>query len=230
MGNGFPSTRLHLLILTVIYCQGFVPASATIRVLSFLSAHLLPATHSLSVASSVSSSASDVINEIKTILKDYQCAKSDNSLWTEFLRIQHRIANLDALFDFFASLDQLFKTRDAGGESGSQIVLTRTSLLGSFVRHNRLEFEKLSFQNVVKLWQNFEALKRSIESEQGFPSFSSEDTEPVDGVEAADIASGGRISRILAPSVEDLEDRLSADSERLLVFQINQMQSTSLIA
>lgn len=224
MSEYLTSSKICLLVITAIYCQGHVPAERAISVLSFIASRLQPGSH-VDVQSQKSSlNLEDIANQTKALLEAHTSVRSGGNLWREFVLTLQRIDNLDSLFDFFTSLEQLFTARYAA-DGGLQVILTKTSLLGAFVRRCCLEFEKLSFQNAIALWQHFEGIKKSIGGDISLAEELKESTGALDGVEAADAASGGRISRILSSNQAHDSTRKSYDLERLLDFQIHQMQS-----
>lgn len=192
--------------------------------LSYISAQLLPATRTIPPRLGIAASEKDVLQGIEDILGGYKCTKSDRSLWEEYLSILQRIASLDSLFDFFASLQQLFKAR-IPDDGAAQITLSRTSLIGAFVRRSSLDFDKLSFQDAIYLWQAFANVKTTISFGRLPDDHGSEEAAAAEGVAAADALSGGRISTILDRQHNHVNNN-AQDLERLISFQITQMQST----
>ena len=223
MADSLSPSKILLLALTTLYCQGYVPANDTLDILSFISSHLLPTSQALQQSLGTSAKDKDALPKVVTLLKGRGCTRGDQSLLQEFLMIVQRIASLDSLFDFFGSLQKLFRITAPESDPG-QITLTRTSLLGSFVRRAYLEFEKLSFQNAIYLWQAFQGVRGSISFVDVLGNEGYQEAAMVDELFVADKCSGGKISRILGRQPSHV-DSGPDDLERLIIFQVGQMQS-----
>ena len=148
-------SKICLLAIAAVYCEGCVPPTATIAVLSLVNSQQLPV-RPLTSHSGPGDRPRGIVElaEIKAVLDIHQCARSPKSLWEQYLAILHKISNIDMLFDFFASLKQLFVSRD-DPDGAVLLVISKTSLLGGFVRRSQIEFEKLNFQDAIRLWESF---------------------------------------------------------------------------
>lgn len=169
-----PAT-VGLLCLLEIYTDGAVSASSTIPILSFIASHLLPqglpkapgdhASGSEAHGSSLSHIVS--IKDFERVLAGHP-AVSDlpgRSLWDVFVKKLWCINSLDSLHVFFGNRSALLaKTREmeqldaAMGNPPSEphaIRFSRSSPFGVFVRRAQLEFARLKFQDAAALWKCF---------------------------------------------------------------------------
>ncbi|QSZ30807.1 hypothetical protein DSL72_000365 [Monilinia vaccinii-corymbosi] len=162
-------SKIGLLVLIELYTGGIVSTSSTISILSLILAQLLP---SSSVKQSVRAPTTPQypildLEKFEALLKQHKAASGHpgRSLRDHFLAKLWKIDSLDALHEFFARLSNLLtKSREEirkDGEmgipppSGDMIHLSRTSPLGSFIRKAQIEFERLKFGDVIRLWTTF---------------------------------------------------------------------------
>lgn len=241
MSRYLTPTKVTLLALITLYTESVVPFAATIPVLSFLARHLLPAPGKPSRQGSAASEFGFAISidafQQATII--HASGIPGRTLWDLLLNKLWDINCYDALHVFFDDLSNLLESARDGHNSGEdnlvkpgEIRLSRVSPLGAFVRRCRLEFTRLQFHDGVSLWRNFisyrnptlAAWKRrhqgvgnpvDINIEQDVNS----STLPlVDIVYRGPTAKGHEGSNV---STEDLE--------KLLEFQVDQMQSEPLV-
>lgn len=174
---------IWLTILTRLYCDGVVAEQDTIRILSFLTARLLPGLPNSSTTAAESHALdNDVsLSGIEAALQHLQAAPEcpevkqigPTSVWQVFVIRHCAIVHLDALEDYVTKIEHLFKTVDE--DSGRrQCVLAKHSLLGAFVQRVALSFSQESFNSHMSLWYEFAehriALIRQHEHLFGRPS------------------------------------------------------------
>ena len=211
-----------------MYCDGYMAPDATMPVLSFIADQLLPE----SVCGQKRRLSTDrpsllALEDFSRLLDPLitrPLPKESKNLWQAFVTISWRIDNLDMLFDFFQSMSLLFEERKSHAspeEAGvPHVVLKKASLLGAFVRRAMLEFERLIFHDAVALWQDYERF-RAPAHPKGLYERPFADLDP---------SPSSTVSQILHRGVEvdktSASQASSGDVERLLIFQVEQMQST----
>jgi anaphase-promoting complex subunit 5 len=172
-------------------------------------------------------------------------------LWDQFLGRLWALNSLDALHIFLDTLPRLLATtkRDQlqrhGGEDGwpelddddgsLTVKLSRHSLFGSFVRRARVEYSRLKWHDTTQLWQDFvryrqptaHYMRRNAPSTFGRLSFDwvleegeNESWETGQAMTLASVAYGDMLSGDHMGSLPVSSD----DVERLLEFQVQQMQ------
>lgn len=238
--------KIGLLALIELYTYAIVPTSATIPVLSFIIDQLLP----LKPASETSTATEPLpfllnIKSFETILAAHPSASGvpGRTLWDYFLKKLWEIDSLDALHAFFEeSMNLLAKARDEikkDGEIGipppaeDMIVLSRTSPFGSFVRRAKLEFDRLRFSDSVSLWTSFVRWRQDTAAywakrNGGLRRWAGDkalrEGEPEWGVEATEMFESITYRGLLED--EKVAGGISTDDvEKLLEFQVDQMQS-----
>ena len=244
-------SKVGLLCLIELYTDGVVPSSSTIPILSFILNQFLPSTQSVSQPTRYTP-AQDLpfildLGSFETLLTAHPIAAGfpGRTLWDGFLAKLWEIDSLDALHDFFARRSHLLaKTREDAKKdneiglptpSPDIIILSRTSPFGSFIRRAKVEFERLRFSDVQSLWTAFARwrhetrtywARRSGILNRWAGDQALSDGEEQWGPEATEmlelVAYGGL-------DIEDNEEgRVSTDDvEKLLEFQVEQMQSRS---
>lgn len=224
-------SRISLLALIAMYCDDYVPADGRVPVLRFITARLLPPHPSKrKKALNVSDSVSMTLEDFRKALSPFKKPDHAKNLWEEFVVIMWKISNLDLLFDFFKSLPCLFGSRDKQFADDEQTVLSKTSLIGTFVRRSTLEYERLNFQDSVRLWQNYQRFRAPSSPPGRLFVRTDADIDTDLNVLDMDRRPNGQILSILAK--EEREDDQGAsnvvsliDVEKLLAFQIERMQS-----
>jgi anaphase-promoting complex subunit 5 len=248
-------SKIGLLALIELYTDGIVPTASTIPILSFILNQLLPSTLSKSqhsVFASASASPPNLpflldLKSFETLLSAHPaaCGLPGRTLWDHFLEKLWAIDSLDAVHVFFARRSHLLaKTREEVKKdseigippaSADMIILSRTSPFGSFVRRANVEFDRLRFSDTQSLWKAFVRWRQETRSYwarrkgmlnrwAGDKALS--DGEDEWGPEATEmlelVAYGGL-------EIEDgNEGCVSTDDvEKLLEFQVEQMQSKS---
>jgi anaphase-promoting complex subunit 5 len=164
-------------------------------------------------------------------------------LWDHFLGKIWHIDSLHALHDFFAKRTNLLdKSRDElkkDGEMGipppseEMILLSRTSPFGNFVRRSKVEFERLRFSDAVALWMAFRKWRHGSKiywsRRNGGLGRWAGDEPLADGEEEWDTEATEMLELVAygGLSLEDSDEGCvsSDDVEKLLEFQVEQMQS-----
>lgn len=242
--------KIGLLSLIELYTDAIVPTASTIPILSFILSQLIPATAKSQPKTSAPPQILPFILDLKsfeTLLAAHPAASGlpGRSLWDHFLKKVWEIDSLDALHVFFAQRTNLLaKSRDEikkDGEMGipppseDMILLSRTSPCGAFVRRAKLEFERLRFSDALSLWTSFCSWREGSRKywtrrngglgrwagdralEEGEEDWGTDATEMLElvayGTARVEGESAGSVS--------------TDDVEKLLEFQVEQMQSMS---
>lgn len=240
-------SKIGLLALIELYTYDIVPASATIPVLSFIIDQLLPS-KSPSIITTSSQPLPFIldIKSFETLLTPFSSASGvpGRTLWDYFLKKLWDIDSLDALHTFFEeSVNLLVKPRDEikkDGEIGipppspGMIVLSRTSPFGSFIRRAKVEFDRLQFNDSISLWTAFIRWRRDTgafwaKRNGGLRRWAGDkalsEGELQWGEEATEMLEMIAYDGLLAG--DGVEGAVSTDdAEKLLEFQVEQMQST----
>lgn len=246
-------SKIGLLVLIELYTEAIVPTSSTLPILSFTLSQLIPATARSQSKEPASPQVLPFILDLKsfeTLLAAHPAASGlpGRSLWDHFLKKLWEIDSLDATHAFFANRTSLLaRTRDEikkDGElgirppSGDRIVLSRTSPFGSFVRRSKVEFERLRFSDALALWTAFTRWREGSRTywtrrNGGLGRWAGdralEDGEEEWGTDATELL------ELVAYGGLSLEDELTGsvstdDVEKLLEFQVEQMQSKCLVS
>ncbi|KAI9703278.1 MAG: anaphase promoting complex subunit 5 [Candelina mexicana] len=179
------------------------------------------------------------IDELQKALISQPSAIPGRTMWDLLLARLWKLNSFDALHVFFESLPGLLvkpgKDQDlepaperGNAPSEDRIVLSRTSLLGVFVSHAQLEFERLQFHDSVGLWKNLIAYReptlgmwRKRNSSAGKMSF---DTN----LQSWGQSWGHGLTELVYGELAEKEGFVRTvstdDVERLLEFQVEEMQ------
>lgn len=253
MARYLTPASIGLLCLIELYTDSAVPIPSTVPILSFIVSNLLPPSlpkprdHSSSNETQEDRANFIIsIEDFERLLGAYPSASGlpGRTLWDIFLMKLWDINSLHALHVFFERRSHLLiKTRedtqidtDIGIPPPSQamILLSRASPFGAFVRRAQLEFTRLKFQDTLNLWTSFIAYRQVTLStwRRRNPSVGSWSFDAV--LEEADKEWDQNMLQTLAnvayPNVfthHGQSDGLVStnDVEKLLEFQIEQMQS-----
>lgn len=240
-------SKIGLLALVSVYVEGSVPNAATIPVLSFLVSFLLPPDPSKHISDLVKSGENHVIpiDEFERVLSPLASNKPGRSVWDRFLEKIWAVDCCDALHTFVNVMSTaLAKTREQqkrDAEHGEDAVpdhmlVSRTSPLGVFIRRVHLEYTRIQFHDAVTLWQNFIAYRRPTKKawEKRKPSYATSSIDVNLSYLKLDEDSplAQVIYRELSPpqaQEEYVEESgfSTQDVERLLEFQVGEMQSAA---
>lgn len=232
--------RISLLCLITVYTDGLVPNSSAIDVLSFLTAGLFP----LDPADKQwEKHYLPRITEIEEVLSGHESSVPGRSLWDLFLKKIWSLNSLDALEVFFnddlpslltKTREQLIQDRDNGlAPENEGMRLSRSSPLGAFVRRAYLEYTRLQFHDSVTLWSGF--VKYRLPTYNMWARRNASDKHsPVDvNLQLHGFNSSAHLTHVVYGDIEDdVEDEglvSVKDAERLIEFQIGELQRTSLV-
>lgn len=243
MSRYLTSSKIGLLALISLYTESVVPSAATVPVLSLLVSHILPSTSKVVRTESELYSQHNTlaINEFQGALKGHVSGIPGRTVWDLFLHKLWKINSFDALHVFYDTLSLLLQKTPKGPQNEvndyvdphpNRMLLARTSPLGSFVRRAQLEFTRLPFHDSVTLWKTFIAYRaptllqwKKRNPTAGFMSF---DTN----LRKYGLSQGDPLTEVVYGEFEDsLQQQSSvstADVERLLDHQVDNMQSESI--
>lgn len=240
MSRYLTPTKVGLLALVSLYTESVVPSTATIPILSFLISHLLPlspnSSHSAPATSAHRLDAS--VDSLQQATIGHVSGIPGRTVWDLLLNKLWEVTSFDAFHIFFDDLSLLLERprdeqdiEDLEESKASQIRLSRTSPLGAFVRRSQLEFTRLQFHDDVALWKSFVMYRHSTLAQwrrrhpgvgdnidTNLPGAAGEHNELV-----RDAVYGEVISRGSGKSSVSTED-----VEKLLEYQVDQMQSMSI--
>lgn len=242
MSRYLTPAKVALLALISLYTESTIPTAATVPILSFVISHVLPLD-----ASSGSDGTGQMYKNVVISIYDLQnatisqlCGIPGRTVWDLLLKKLWELNSLDALDVFFENLPSLLvRTRteqQKDEENGvspptDRMLLSRTSPLGAFVRRARLEFTRLQFHDTIVLWKNFITYrqptlgtwkKRNATAGRNIFDVNLDDSglsweDALTDVLYGDLQSHGG----------DEGSVSTQDVERLLEFQVDEMQSTS---
>lgn len=247
--------KIGLLALIELYTEDAVPNDAALPVLSFITSHLLDTDLTAGLLNSNDRDSKTEsgarlltsIRDFEQVLSPYAAAVGlpGRRLWDIFLQKMWMIDSLDALHTFFNERQSLLGVtkhdlgRAAPDEDAppvTRIRLSRNSPLGTFIRRSQLEFTRLRFHDVAALWKEFVKYRQTTAGywRRRNPSFGrlSFDNVLLTGEHEWGGKGTGALAAVAYGDVlaDDLDTTTPAsadDVERLLEFQIEQMQSES---
>ena len=243
MSRYLTPSKIALLCLVSIYTEGVVPNSSAIHVLSFLVSCLSPldASNPHSTSGPREKHSSSVsITDLEEALSAQASSIPGRSVWDLFLRKVWSIDSCDALEVFFSDVsDILVKTRDEqlrdrdnglAPESGV-MRLSRCSPLGVFVRRAQLEFTRLQFHDSVRLWKGF--VRYRLPTYRAWARRNPAEEQATVDINLLELGldANSPLARVAYGNIEDEEENeeqyvSTKDVERLLEFQIGELQST----
>ena len=232
MSRYLTPSKIGLLALIRLYTDFVIPSAATIPILSFLVSHVLPST------STSSPSVSASIDALQQATVIHASGIPGRTVWDLLLNKLWEINSFDALHVFFENLSLLLQKPqgDQGIEEDNvaglpRIRLSRVSPLGAFVRRSQLEFTRLQFHDGVNLWKSFVGYRDptlaswrrrhhgvSNAIDINLQEDATESTQRISSI----AYSGSMVKGHESASVS------TEDVEKLLEFQVDQMQSKSL--
>ena len=234
-------TKIGLLALVSLYTESVVPSTATIPVLSFLVAAVLP------INSTASGNDKTLPSRGLTLsIDDFQRATLSHvsgipgrTVWDLLLNKLWKINSLDALHFFFDTLslllqktpEQLQKEAEDGVEPDSnpnRMLLSQTSPLGAFVRRAQLEFTRLQFHDGVTLWKSFVAYRTPTLAQWKKRNQIAGNTSFDASLQAAHLDLGDPLTDVVYGCLSEAQQDATVsteDVEKLLEYQVDQMQS-----
>lgn len=243
MARYLTPSKVALLTLVSIYAEGVVPNSAIVPILSFLVSHLLPIDPP--TGHEAPKHAAQGVLSIEDIERATSVLTSSipgRTIWDLFLKKIWQLDCVDSLDEFVSSVPNLLvKTREEriqdrnnGVEEqrpSDRILLSRTSPLGSFVRRAQLEYTRLQFHDSMALWRAF--IKYRMPTYYAWAK-----RNPMgclgtvdSNLEELGLGVDSPLSGVIYGDLNSMDDDRNAlstkDIERLLEFQVSEMQSKS---
>jgi len=243
MSRYLTPSKICLLALTVLYTESVVPSSATIPILAFLASNILP-----SRSKTIGGNFVPLQYEIACPISVFEKATVGHvsgipgrTIWDLLLKQLWSIDSFDGLHLFFDKLSSLLRKSPEeervngrgwpGSSSTHRVVLSETSPLGSFVRRSLLEFTRLQFHDGVTLWQRFVTYRSSTWSQWKKRNPVTGDNSFVKSLRGELLGSKDPVTKLVYGDVNarlyDGKDFSIEDAEKLLEFQIDQMQRKS---
>jgi len=233
--------NLCLLQLILFYCRNHIPTDGTIPILSYLATQLLPVRRADSVVAAPSKTNIDARNldDLRRLLSPYRAFPTHDAknLWVHFVDSLWDVCDIDHFFTWVNNFSKLLVEQVLSGRIDvhetrpRHVVLSKNSLLGVFVRRAVLEFEQLQFHDVATLWQDFDAYRAVTADFHGQGLSTSLDSTVRATNYGFDNMADARILAIIGQNYNKAHDRFSTsstrDTQRLLEFQIDEMQSVS---
>lgn len=229
-------SKIALLCLVSVYTDGYVLNSSTVQILSFLVSCLLPL-DSVGTPASWQKRYSVSIHDLENVLSVHASSIPGRSVWDLLLKKIWAIDSYDELEVFFSEIssvlvksrEEQIHDRDNGilPETGT-IRLARCSPLGAFVRRAQLEFTRLQFYDSVKLWNSF--IQYRLPTFRPWVRKNPGGSDPIDSnLNYTEPGTRRLLVQIAYGNVEDEsddeEDVSTKDMERLLEFQVAELQS-----
>ena len=237
MSRYLTPSKIGLLALISLYTESVIPSAATIPVLSFLTSHVL--TTASRASQSESSLHSHVIplafNDFQKATVKYVSGIPGRNVWDLLLHKLWKIDSFDALHLFFDSLSSLLHgsldqqqrelSMDKVNRNPNHILLSRASPLGSFVRKAQLEFARLPFHDSLTLWKLFVTFRAPslLAWKRRNPSAGSMSFDA--NLRDEHLGWGDSLANLVYGGSEHQTNMSTEDAERLLDFQVDNMQS-----
>ena len=238
MSRYLTPSKVGLLALISLYTEAVIPSAAIIPTLSFLVSHVLPVS-SADIHNNLTLQSSHVpaIEDLQKATISQVSGIPGRTIWDLLLNKLWKINSFDALHVFFDDLSLLLQKtpEEPQAEDGiepnpKRMRLSRASPMGSFVRRAQLEFTRLQFHDGVTLWKNLVVYRaptlpqwKRRNQAAGHISFDSNlQEEHLDlGDRLTDVVYGESTYRVKHDASISTDD-----VEKLLEYQIDQMQST----
>lgn len=236
-------SKIGLLILIHVYCDSVVPASSVIDVLSFILAELSPISGDGDVHRKIEGAKLALLSASDSAWEAALAQSSSipgRTIYDLFVKKLWEVDSLDALHVLVQSSDDLFleaaerqnRDEEAGNISAqdlgnNKVVLSRASPLGLYVRRVQLEFTRLQFSDVIKLWLAFVQFKRPTLNTLERVTRGSIPEDNDRALQELDLGSQNELLKSEFDRAEDsVETMISvSDVERILEFQTDRLQS-----
>lgn len=236
MGRFLTPSKIALLVLAQIYVKGSIPLSGTAKVLNVLVSRIL--FDSNDSEEFLRQQDGESVLDLERALAGQQSVMPGRTAWDLFLKHLWGIDCADALDWFISEMpllltktrEEMLKERDEGIllEPAGRVV--RTSPLGAFIRRCSLEYLRLQFHDSAALWMDFVAYR--MPTKGAFTRKNPHGLRNAFDVNLADLgidASHPLASIMFRPLLDRAEEqgKISStyDSERLMEFQVSEMQS-----
>jgi anaphase-promoting complex subunit 5 len=238
MSRYITASKLAQLVLLGVYVRGKVPNDALIAVLAFVSARI----HSAATASNGASppvyrSAPASIDDFLQMMKPFD-GLPGRTLQATFVDALWAIRTLEDLHDFFREMVDFFKKpyelsddedEDTSQEVDNMYLIDGLSPIGMFVRRTYLEFVRLQFDDTAKLWVSFVKFRQPTDAKWNkLPDLRRMDPTFAElGVLRDSIMPDIIYGRVF-DGLHDEQDMSTHEMDRMLEFQLEKLQSTSM--
>lgn len=240
MGRFLTPSKIAVLVLARIYAEETIPLPGTSLVLNVILSRILP--DSDESAEMLEVHAKDSVLDIERGLAGQASAVPGRTVWDLLLKKLWEIDCADALDGFMTGLplllsktrDQLLKERDEGLPSTPAGKIVRTSPLGLFIRRCCLEYNRLQFQDGVAVWMDFVAYRLPTKgaytrkNPRSLPNAFDVNLSDM-GIEASHPLAGIMFRSIIDSSENQKSAYSNTDAERLMEFQVSELQSQDLL-
>lgn len=238
MGRFLTPSKIVLLVLALIYTEDVVPTSSSETVLNLLIFRII--IDSISSAELLDQYSHGSILDLERDLAGQPSVVPGRSVWDLLLKKLWSIDCSDALDAFITNLpallaktrEQLLRERDEAIEPVRAGKILRTSPLGVFIRRCHLEYTRLQFHDTAALWMDLVAYRMSTKSAfvRKNPGVLQNGLD-VNLTHLGIDASHSLASIMFRPMMDSIEnDRMKTfskfDLEKLMEFQVSEMQST----
>jgi anaphase-promoting complex subunit 5 len=233
------SSKIGLLALAVLLTEGVVSNDSIVPVISFIIYRILPqlATDCDAHADARTAPLIMSIADFEAAIKSLPSAVPGRTLLDKFLDKLWSLNNLHRLHEFFRDLNLImYHIRPPGqaeqeGDwlSKNEIWVHRASPVGMFMRRCHVEFFRLQFDDIAKLWNSF--LKFRGPSKEQWQRRHSASRSPLLDTNLADknMTDVSQLALVLYPNPsrvdQDILDLSREEMERLLEFQLERLQS-----
>jgi len=238
MGRFLTPSKIALLVLAQIYSKGSIPLSGTARVLNLLISRILLDPREPDEL--LQQQAGDTILDLEQALAGQASAVPGRTVWDLLLKGLWGIDCADGLDWFLTDIplllgktrDELLKERDEGLPVQTEGKIVRTSPLGVFIRRCSLEYLRLQFQDSTALWMDLIAYrmptKGAYTRKNPHTLRSAFDSNLADlEIDASHPLTGIMFRRVLENTEGQQKTFSTYDSEKLMEFQVSEMQSRS---
>lgn len=165
--------KVALVAVILLYCDGVMPPMSKMTIMRHIVQFIDPQQHD--DAETYSLLLDNDLSQLDTIMGSLESKISGLSMFDLLLDFLFRLSSLDSLHSFMLEINDYLITGDEKhqGEDEPKIaiaeekgiyLLKESSLLGAYCKRCYLEFEGLSFQAVIQLWQSLEAFRSWYDS------------------------------------------------------------------
>lgn len=234
MSRYLTPSKIGLLALVSLYTESVVPFASTVPILSFLSSHILAKWPALEPLEHQNSSTALTIEDFQRATSQHPSGIPGRTVWDLLLKKIWKLNSLDSLHLFFDNLSFLLANHGEHVTRGNddsvlrRFQLSRVSPLGAFVRRAQIEFTRLQFHDGAALWTAFVKFRASSFSQWKKRNASAGPFAFDENlIESSSTPDSGLAVLIYGDetAASSLKQSLSsADVERLLEHQVDQMQ------
>ena len=237
MSRYLTPSKIGLLALISLYSESNVPSAAIVPILSFAISFLIPG----SAPEDHVGQSKDVPFGVEALQRAtiiHASGIPGRTIWDLLLKKLWEVNSSDALYGFFDKLSfTLAGHRDDFGQNEQTngrkyILLSRTSPFGAFVRRSQLEFTRLQFHDVIGIWNKFMHFreptftfwkKRNPDARKGVVRLTLNEELLDPDSNLASLVDSASLNEPLTKVTRAVYS--TDDIEKLLEYQINQMQS-----